>query len=113
MCIRDRAYAYRDGLLEQRNAGAKEQRLGDPADEPPAQSNTRGSGETPAAFSSARNMEDSTGAFGEDSVGAERPLSTEEKAQLYDNYVREHGAIPKGENPVRDVDCLLYTSRCV
>ena len=107
----DEAYAYRDGLLEQRNAGAKEQRLGDPADEPPAQSNTRGSGETPAAFSSARNMEDSTGAFGEDSVGAERPLSTEEKAQLYDNYVREHGAIPKGENPVRDVDVPRKTGK--
>lgn len=73
--------------------------------------NTRGSGETPAAFSSARNMEDSSGAFGEDSVGAARPLSTEEKAQPYDNYVREYGAIPKGENPVRDVDVPRKTGK--
>lgn len=46
---------------------------------------------------------DSAGAFGEDSVGAARPLSVEEKAQRYDDYVREYGAIPKGENPVRNV----------
>lgn len=73
--------------------------------------NNEGSGETPAAFSSARDAEDSTGAFGEDSVGAARPLSTEEKAQLYDNYVREHGAIPKGENPVRNVDVPRKTGK--
>lgn len=57
-----------------------------------------------SGVSTDRNSEDSTGAFGDDSVGAARPLSTEEKAQRYDDYVREYGAIPKGENPVRDVD---------
>lgn len=76
-----------------------------------AQTNNEGSGETPAAFSSARDAEDSTGAFGDDSVGAARPLSTEEKAQRYDNYVREYGAIPKGENPVRDVDVPRKTGK--
>ena len=40
-----------------------------------------------------------------------RDSSTEEKAQLYDNYVREHGAIPKGENPVRDVDVPRKTGK--
>lgn len=54
---------------------------------------------------------DTTGAFGDDSVGAARPLTTEEKAQRYDDYVREYGPIPKGENPVRDVDVPRKTGK--
>lgn len=64
-----------------------------------------------SGVSTDRDSEDSTGAFGDDSVGAARPLSTEEKAQLYDDYVREYGAIPKGENPVRDVDVPRKTGK--